>query len=180
MDEQTTAPLELADGSAPTSPDAFLAHLDSLGIAHQTFEHEPVFTVEESRRTRGELEGAHVKNLFLRNKKGEMWLLTCLEDRQIDLKRLAERLGAGRFSFGNAERLMKFLGVIPGAVTAFAVINDTGNKVRFVLDRALLDSSLINLHPLTNAMTTAIAPADLLTFLKAADHPPEILDLDEL
>jgi len=162
------------------SPDAFIAYLDSLGIGHRTFDHAPVYTVEESKQMRGALEGAHVKNLFLRNKKGGMWLVTCLEDRQIDLKRLAERLGAGRFSFGSAGRLMKFLGVIPGAVTAFAVINDTGGSVHLVLDAKLLESPLINLHPLTNAMTTAISPADLLNFLESVNHAPEIIDFDTL
>ena len=161
------------------SPRVFLEQLEALGIDHRTFEHAPVFTVEESRRMRGNLEGAHVKNLFLRNKKGRMWLITCLEDRQIDLKRLAEHLGAGRFSFASADRLMKFLGVIPGAVTAFAVVNDHGGKVRLVLDRALLDSAVINLHPLTNAMTTAVSPSDLVRFLESVNHSPEIVDLDD-
>lgn len=162
------------------TPAAFIEYLDSLGIAHRSFEHAPVYTVQESKQMRGKLEGAHVKNLFLRNKKGGMWLVTCLEDRQIDLKRLAERLGAGRFSFGSAERLMRFLGVVPGAVTAFAVINDSGGSVKLALDKDLLESPLINLHPLTNAMTTAISPADLLRFLDSVDHAPEIIDLDAL
>lgn len=162
------------------SPDAFIAYLDSLGIGHRTFDHAPVYTVEESKKMRGALEGAHVKNLFLRNKKGGMWLVTCLEDRQIDLRRLAESLGAGRFSFASAERLLRFLGVIPGAVTAFAVINDTGGSVQLVLDAKLLESPLINLHPLTNAMTTAISPADLLKFLESVHHAPEIIDFDTL
>ena len=180
MNEQLSTPPLLANGCAPMSPESFLAYLDSLGIVHHTFDHAPVYTVEESKQMRGKLHGAHVKNLFLRNKKGNMWLVTCLEDQQIDLKRLAEKLGAGRFSFASADRLMKLLGVIPGAVTAFAVINDPGGNVRFALDRALLDSSLINLHPLTNAMTTTIAPTDLWRGREAAVYPPKVIDLDSL
>ncbi len=179
MSEKADAPFVLADGSPAMGPEQFLARLDSMGIPHRTFAHQPVFTVAESKLERGELEGAHVKNLFLRNKKGAMWLVTCLEDRQIDLKRLADKLGAGRFSFASADRLMKYLGVIPGAVTAFAVINDNERCVRFVLDHALLEAPVINLHPLTNAMTTSIAPADLLRFLEATHHPAKLVNLDD-
>ena len=178
MNGEGAAPATLADGSAPLTPGEFLARLEAIGIAHETFEHAPVFTVEESKRMRGQLDGAHVKNLFLRNKKGVMWLVTCLEDRQLDLKSLGEMLGAGRFSFASPERLMKYLGVIPGAVTAFAVINDKTGSVKFALDRALLGTTRINLHPLTNAMTTAIAPADLQKFLDAVSHAPTLIDFD--
>ena len=107
-----------------------------------------------------------------------MWLLTCLEDRQIDLKMLAERLGAGRFSFASAERLMLYLGVIPGAVTPFAVINDRAGVVEMVLDAGLLEHDPLNFHPLDNAMTTAISAAGLLRFLDYAQHPPQLIELD--
>lgn len=167
----------LADGSAPMTPAALLERLETLGIESQTVTHAPVFTVEESRVVCGEIPGGHVKNLFLRNKKGAMWLVTCLEDRQIDLKALGERLGAGRLSFGSADRLMKYLGVIPGAVTPFAAINDKQGQVKVVLDKAVLEVTPVNPHPLDNAMTTSIAPEDLIRFLEAVDHPPEILDL---
>ncbi len=109
-----------------------------------------------------------------------MGLVTCLEDRSVDLKSLAAALEGGRFSFGSAERLMANLGVIPGAVTPFAVINDSGGAVQMVLDKALLDHDPLNFHPLDNARTTAIAPGDLLRFLEAVGHPPLILDLDSL
>ena len=104
----------LADGSVPATAQGLLARLDELGIAAESFEHPAVYTVEESKALCGELEGAHIKNLFLRNKKGAMWLVTCQEDREIDLKALGERIGAGRLSFGSADRLMKYLGVLPG------------------------------------------------------------------
>ena len=161
----------------PTSPDALLARLAELGIAVSSYSHPPVFTVEEAKALRGEHKGGHIKNLFLRNKKGAMWLVTCLEDRTIDLKALGQALGAGRFSFGSAERLMTYLGVLPGAVTPFAVINDTGGKVQVVLDAALLDCDPINAHPLVNDRTAAVSPGDLVRFLEAVGHPPRILDL---
>ncbi|WP_455373678.1 prolyl-tRNA synthetase associated domain-containing protein [Limibacillus halophilus] len=167
----------LADGSAPLEPSALLERLAELGIEAKTVEHAPVFTVEEAKALRGELEGAHIKNLFLRNKKGRMWLVTCLEDREVDLKALGELLEAGRFSFGSAERLMSYLGVRPGAVTPLAVVNDKGGAVTMVLDKAILDYPLVNAHPLVNHMTTALTPADLLKFLEDAGHSAQQLDM---
>ena len=168
---------ELEDGSTPCTSDELFRRFDELGIRVTTVEHRPVYTVEESRAHRGPLDGGHSKNLFLRNKKGAMWLVVCREDRVIDLKTLAARLGAGRFSFGSATRLMKFLGVIPGAVTPFAVVNDRGRQVRVVLDRALLDEPTLNFHPLDNAMTTSIRPADLLRFMERVHRTPELVEL---
>ena len=172
--------MELADGSSPATPDTVLQMLADLGLRATTFEHEAVFTVDEAKALRGPLEGAHVKNLFLRNKKGRMWIVTCLEDRRIDLKALGEEIGAGRLSFASPERLMKYLGVIPGAVTALAAINDTGGAVGVVLDKSLLNYDLINVHPLVNTMTTTLSPGDLLKFLEAASHPPVVVDLDPI
>jgi Ala-tRNA(Pro) deacylase len=161
----------------PTSPDQLLARLGELGLKTRTVTHPPVFTVEEAKALRGELPGAHIKNLFLRDKKERMWLVVAEEDRSIDLKALGERLGAGRLSFGSPERLMTYLGVIPGAVTPFGVINDTANRVQVVIDAALLDHDPVNCHPLCNDRTTAISPADLLAFFAATGHQPEVMDL---
>ncbi|NCF26762.1 MAG: prolyl-tRNA synthetase associated domain-containing protein [Gammaproteobacteria bacterium] len=177
MTDSTDEHPRLADGTLPLSSAELLARLQTLGIAHRTVEHAPVYTVAESRGLRLDFPGGHSKNLFLRNKKGRMWLVTCLEDRQIDLKELAGRLDAGRFSFGSAERLMRHLGVIPGAVTPFAVINDHAGVVHMVVDAGLLEHDPINFHPLDNAMTTAISAQALLRFLEYADHPPQIVDL---
>ena len=177
-DTTDNATAALADGSAPMTPEALLERLDELGIQSQTATHAPVFTVEESKAVCGEIPGGHVKNLFLRNKKGAMWLVTCLEDRQIDLKALGERLGGGRLSFGSAERLMSYLGVIPGAVTPFAAINDKTGAVTVVLDRGIFEHVPVNAHPLGNDMTTALEPDDLVRFLEAENHPPEIIDFD--
>jgi Ala-tRNA(Pro) deacylase len=166
----------------PTSPDQLLARLGELGIESHTVDHAPVFTVEESKELRGQLPGGHVKNLFLRNKKEEMWLVTVEESKRVDLKALGEKLtgatgGAAKLSFGSAERLMQYLGVIPGAVTPFAVINDKGRAVRMVLDRDLLAFDTVHAHPLVNFKATAVSPKDLLRFLEAEGHPAQVMDI---
>lgn len=158
------------------SPQQLFDRLAALGIAHATVGHEPVFTVEQAKAHRGALPGHHIKNLFLRNKKEEMWLVVALEDRAIDLKRLGEALGAGRLSFGSPERLKTHLGVEPGSVTPVAVINDTAHRVTLVLDRGLQQDGPVNAHPLTNTMTSAIALPDLLRFFEATGHAPRWLD----
>src|SRR5215475_1309106 len=132
------------------TPQQLFDRLAQLGIAQRTVEHPPVFTVEEAKALRGDLAGHHVKNLFLRNKKEEMWLVVALEDRAIDLKRLGEVLAAGRLSFGSPERLKRHLGVEPGSVTPLALINDNVHAVRLALDRALGDGVPVNVHPLVN------------------------------
>lgn len=169
----------LADGSPPAGPKALLARLDALGIAVTTHHHPPVFTVEEARDIRGEIPGSRSKNLFLRDKKGRMALFSCLADQEVDLMRLADLIGArGRLSFGSDERLMKYLGVLPGAVSPFAVVNDTQGKVRVVIERRLLREEPLNFHPLDNTMTTSIAKDDLLRFLEAEGHAPLIVRLE--
>jgi Ala-tRNA(Pro) deacylase len=160
-----------------TTPEQLFARLAELGIRVSTVEHPAVFTVEEARRHRGDRPGTYTKSLFLRDKKGAMWLVVCLESRALDLRVLAGRIGAKHLSFGSPERLMRCLGVIPGAVSPFAVINDTDRAVRVVLDRDVLAQDPIHLHPLDNARTTAIAAADLLRFLEAEGHAPELIDL---
>jgi Ala-tRNA(Pro) deacylase len=162
----------------PLTPDALFARLDALGIAHRTYSHPPVFTVAEAASLRGALPGGHCKSLFLKDKKGGLWLVVALEERRIDLKRLAETLGAPRFSFGNATLLAEVLGVRPGSVTPFALANDADRRVTVVLDRGMLDHDPLNYHPLENDRTTAIAPADLLRFIAACGHLPRIVGFD--
>ena len=157
-------------------PQQLFARLDQLGIAYRTVEHPPVFTVEEAKALRGNLPGHHIKNLFLRNKKEEMWLVVALEDRAIDLKRLGEVLGAGRLSFGSADRLKRYLGVEPGSVTPLSLANDEAHAVQLVLDRGMANGGPVNAHPLVNTMTTALTPADLLRFFAATGHTPRWLD----
>ena len=149
------------------------AFLDRLEIRHRTVSHPPLFTVEESRRLRGQVPGGHTKNLFLKDKRGAL-LLVALEDAEIDLKSLHHRLGAGRFSFGSPDLLRKTLGIEPGAVTPFAAINDLARRVEVVLDQDMLSQETLNYHPLVNTMTTSIAGADLVRFLEATGHPPRI------
>jgi Ala-tRNA(Pro) deacylase len=161
----------------PTSPQQLLARLDALGIAYRNHAHAAVFTVEEAKALRGELTGGHIKNLFLRNKKEEMWLVVAEEDKRIDLKALGEKLGAGKLSFGSADRLLRYLGVLPGAVTPFGIINDKDRKVKVVLDRDLMGFNPVNAHPLVNTMTTALDPRDLVRFLEAEGHSPTVMNL---
>jgi Ala-tRNA(Pro) deacylase len=162
----------------PLTPDQLFRRLDALGIRHRTYRHPPVFTVAEAVALRGRLPGGHCKSLFLKDKKGGLWLVVALEERQIDLRRLAAALGAPRFSFGNAALLYEALGVKPGSVTPSALANDTARQVALVLDRAMLDHDPLNYHPLENDRTTAIAPCDLLRFVAACGHRPQIVDLD--
>jgi Ala-tRNA(Pro) deacylase len=158
-----------------TTPDQLFAYLDSLGIAHPTATHPPLFTVEQSQALRGKIPGGHTKNLFLRDKKQAVYLVTAPEDAVIDLKGLHRVLGAtGRFSFGSTELLKELLGVAPGSVTPFGVINDREARVTVVLDAALMEHGIINAHPLTNTMSTSVARADLVKFLEATGHPPRI------
>lgn len=159
----------------PATPDQLFAFLDSLGIAHPTVTHPPLFTVEQSQSLRGKIPGGHTKNLFLRDKKQAVYLVTALEDAAIDLKGLHRALGAsGRFSFGSSDLMLELLGVTPGSVTPFGAINDTAGRVTVVLDTPLMEHAIINAHPLTNTMTTSVARDDLVKFLEATGHPPRI------
>jgi Ala-tRNA(Pro) deacylase len=164
----------------PVSPDDLFAFLDRLGIAHLTVKHPPLFTVAESRALRGVIAGGHTKNLFLRDKKGALFLVVALEDAAVALKSLHRRIGAaGRLSFGSAELLRETLGVEPGAVTPFAAINDPDVRVAVVLDAAMMAHRTLNFHPLENTRTTTIARADLVRFLEATGHPPRFVALSE-
>ena len=162
----------------PVTPDELFAYLDSLGIAHTTVRHQPLFTVEESQSLRGTIPGGHTKNLFLKDKKSALYLITALEDAAIELKSLHRLLGAtGRFSFGSPEQMLENLGVTPGSVTAFGAINDTAGRITVVLDAGLMAHETINAHPLINTMTTSISRDDLLKFLRATGHEPRIVPL---
>ncbi|HMO30909.1 prolyl-tRNA synthetase associated domain-containing protein [Enterovirga sp.] len=161
-----------------TSPADLLARLASLGIAHETHGHRAVFTVAESAPVKAAIPGAHTKNLFLKDKKGALFLVTAKDDTRIDLKRLHETLGAsGRLSFGSGELLVEVLGVEPGSVTPFGAVNDEPARVRVILDRRLMGFERVNVHPLVNTMTTGLSPADLVAFLRATGHEPAILAL---
>ena len=162
----------------PKTPDELLAYLKELGIATTTVEHPPLHTVEDSRALRGEIPGAHVKNLFVKDKKSRLFLLVLEETATVDLKRVHEKIGAqGRVSFGSANLLEEVWGVRPGAVTPFGAINDTEGRVTLVLDVELMRHERLNIHPLVNTRTTGLASADLVRFLEATGHAPMVVPL---
>ena len=161
----------------PLTSEQLFERFDALGIVHLTYSHPPVFTVAEATALRGCLPGGHCKSLFLKDKKGGFWLAVMLEERRIDLKKLAARLGAPRFSFGGAADLYEVLGVRPGSVTPFALVNDVEHLVTPVLDAAMLDQDPLNYHALANDSTTVIASVDLVRFIDARGHVPRIIDL---
>ena len=154
----------------PASPEELFQRLNDLDIAHETAHHRAVHTVAEAQDVRDKITGGHSKNLFLRNKKKQTWLVCTLEDKPIDLKIMADQIGAGRLSFGSADRLDEDLGVLPGSVTPFALINDPDLRIRVVLDAAMLEHEQLNFHPLVNTMTTTISSVDLLKFVRACGH----------
>jgi Ala-tRNA(Pro) deacylase len=162
----------------PTSPEDLLAYLGSLSIVVETVDHPPLHTVEDSRALRGDIQGGHTKNLFVKDKKDRLFLLVLGETTAIDLKRVHEKIGAqGRVSFGSAELLEEAWGVRPGAVTPFGAINDQAGKVRVVLDEAMMRHERLNFHPLVNTRTTGLASADLVKFLRATGHEPLVVAL---
>ena len=164
--------------SQEIKPNIVFDRLEQLNIKTTTHEHPPLFTVEDSKKLRGDLPGLHCKNLFLRAKKNEMWLIVCREDLKIDLKELGQKLGGSRLSFGSSDRLLNFLGVMPGSVSPFALINDDKKAVKVVLEKEMMECPLLNFHPLTNEKTTSIKPSDLLKYITSCGHKFEILDLN--
>ncbi len=164
----------------PATRTDLFAFLDRLGIATETVEHAPVFTVAESRALKVAIPGGHSKNLFLKDRRARLYLVVAQDETRIDLKRLHEAIGAsGRLSFGSADLLRAALGVEPGSVTPFATINDHDRRVSVVLDASLMAFEQVNFHPLANSMTTTIARGDLIRFLQATGHEPRVLALPE-
>jgi Ala-tRNA(Pro) deacylase len=162
--------------TVPATRTDLIAYLSGLGIQVPIVEHPPLFTVEQSQELRGKIAGAHTKNLFLKDKKGALFLVTAEETAPIDLKRIHHRIGAsGRVSFGNPTLLMEVLGVPAGAVTLFGALNDTDGRVTVVLDAALAAEPAINCHPLENTATATIAAPDLFAFLRATGHEPLVV-----
>jgi Ala-tRNA(Pro) deacylase len=162
----------------PASPEDLIAFLESLDVGADTVEHPPLHTVEESRSLRGQIPGGHSKNLFVKDKKGRLFLLTLGEETPVDLKRVHEKIGAsGRVSFGSAELLEEVWGVRPGAVTPFGAINDREGRVTVVLDSDLIAHARVNFHPLVNTRTTGVSPDGLVKFLRATGHEPMLVPL---
>ncbi len=156
------------------TPAQLFTKLDQLGIEHSTIEHKPLFTVEDGRDLWHTLPGLHCKNLFIKDKKDKIWLVVMPGDKRADLNRLEKRLGAARFSFGKPELLLEVLGMTPGSVTPFALINDEQKRVTVVFDNEMMQSEKVNFHPLHNAASTTIKTPDLLKFAKALGYEPII------
>ena len=164
----------------PASRQDLFDFLDQHEIAHQTKDHAPVFTVEDSAAIKADMPGAHTKNLFLKDKAGAFFLICAEAHSQIKVNRLHPVLGCKRLSFGKPEPLLEYLGVTPGSVTLFSVLNDTDQHVRLIIDQKLADADIVNFHPLLNDATTAISSADMIKFAKATGHDPLIMDFSGL
>lgn len=159
---------------------ALLAKLDALTIAHSTHDHVPIFTVQEGAQIKAKLPGGHTKNLFLKDKSGALYLVCALGETQIAVNKLHKALGCKRLSFGKPDLLLEYLGVTPGSVTLFSVMNDTNSAVTLVIDKALTAHNVVNFHPLKNDATTAISSSDMIKFAKAVNHDPIVIDFETL
>ena len=159
----------------PATRDDLFARFAELGIATTIAEHAAVFTVEEAMTVHQGISGGHCKNLFLKDEKGALWLIVCLQEARIDLKAAPAKIGSRRLTFGKPDLLMATLGVEPGSVTPFGLINDRTAKVNVILDAAMMQHALLNYHPLANTATTTIASQDLLAFIRSCGHQPRIV-----
>jgi Ala-tRNA(Pro) deacylase len=162
------------------TPDPLAAKFTELGIETVSYEHRPVFTVEEGEDFKKLIPGGHTKNLFLKDKKDKIWLITALDETQIDLKKLPARINAARLSFGNPQLMQEVLGVTPGSVTPLALLNDTAKRVTPILDAGLMAHKVINCHPLRNDRTTCLKPEDLVKFMKNLGYDPLIVDFSRI
>ena len=162
----------------PAEP-ALYALFERLGLPYRTEEHRAVFTVAEGADVKARLPGGHSKNLFLKDKAGNYILVSALGSTVIKLNQLHKRIGTKRLSFGKPEALLDYLGVVPGSVTVFSVLNDTEHKVRLILDKALFEHEAVWFHPMRNTASTRMAPADILKFAEATGHPATLIDFSE-
>jgi Ala-tRNA(Pro) deacylase len=160
--------------------DELLAFLDAHGVAHATTEHPAVFRVEEGEAVKAAIPGLHTKNLFLKDHRGQLWLISAWQETAIDLKRLPDVIGSGKLSFGAPALMQEALGVTPGSVTALALVNDTEHRVRFVLDAALAQAEQVNFHPLENTATTTLGQAGFAAYLSAAGVVPMVVDFERM
>lgn len=160
----------------PATREDLFGLLDNHNIAHKTQDHAPVFTVEQSAAIKTHMPGAHTKNLFLKDKAGTFFLICAQADTQINVNKLHGVLGCKRLSFGKAEYLLEHLGVTPGSVTLFSIMNDTNQKVQLIIDQALMNYDIVNFHPLLNDATTAVSAQDMIVFARATKHEPIMMD----
>lgn len=168
----------LSDSSdMPTSPEELMAQLENMGIEFKLYHHEAVYTVEESEKVDAGIEGTPCRNLFLRDKKKKNFLVVLQHATEVDMKKLPSVIGSDRLSFGSADRLWQYLGVRPGSVCPFAITNDTDNQVKILLDKSMMETDLVNYHPLLNTMTVGLTPDDLIKFIESTGHEAHIVDL---
>jgi Ala-tRNA(Pro) deacylase len=167
------------EGLMPASREDLMQFLEGLGIVTTTAEHQPVFTVEEAKKVHDAIPGGHCKNLFCKDEKGSLWLIVALEDAIINLKAAPGRIGSRRLTFGKPDLLTEILGVEPGSVTPFGLLNDKAARTNVILDEAMMRHEQLNFHPLRNDATTTIKSADLLTFVKACGHGPRVVAVSE-
>jgi Ala-tRNA(Pro) deacylase len=176
----TQPPAAQAPAPGPLTRDELLALLAAVGAEPRTHEHPAVFRVEEGEELKRRIPGAHTKNLFLKDAKGQLWLISAEGHATIDLKRLHHVIGSARLSFGAPGLMQEALGVTPGSVTAFALANDRAGRVRFVLDKTLAEAEAVNFHPLTNTATTTVSQAGFRKFLAAVDVAPLVVDFQAM
>lgn len=163
----------------PKTHTELFAFFETLGISTSTVGHTRVFTVEDARLVHGDIPGGHCKNLFCKDEKGVLWLIVALEDARIDLKAAKDKIGSKRLTFGKPELLLEVLGVTPGSVTPFGLINDEKHLTNVILDESMMKLELLNYHPLTNDATTTISSADLVRFIEATGHHPRVVAVSE-
>jgi Ala-tRNA(Pro) deacylase len=161
------------------SREELMERFQKLGLQTRTVDHLPVFTVEEAKKVHADMPGGHCKNLFCKDEKGALWLIVALEDAVINLKSAPAKIGSKRLTFGKPELLMAVLGVEPGSVTPFGLINDTSQQTNVILDEAMMRLPLLNYHPLKNDATTALSATDLLRFIESCGHVPRVVAVSE-
>lgn len=163
----------------PTSSEDLFNILETLGISYELHHHEAVFTVAESDKIDAQIKGVHCRNLFLRDKKKKNYLLTLQNATEVDMKKLPDIIDSARLSFGSADRLWQYLGVRPGSVCPFSIMNDKDNQVKILLDKSMMEADIVNYHPLLNTMTVSLKPCDLIKFIESTGHEVHIVDLTE-
>ncbi|MFL2899047.1 MAG: prolyl-tRNA synthetase associated domain-containing protein [Candidatus Pelagibacterales bacterium] len=160
--------------------DDLIRILNDNGFEYFVEEHAPLFTVEDSKSLRGQIEGAHSKNLFLKDAKANFFLISIEESASIDLKKTMQQIQSKKLSFAKPEYLQDILGIEPGSVSPFALLNDTKKQVKFYLDRSFLDSETVNFHPLINTATVNISPQNLIELIEKYHNPVNYIDLENL
>lgn len=177
MTDKATDIMYHTSGENPTTPDQLFEIIGKLNIAYQRHDHPPVFSVQDGIEIEKNIAGLHCRNLFLRDKKEKTFLVVAGNYTAVDLKKLEKLLDCGRLSFGSPERLWRVLGVRPGSVCPYAVVNDREKIVTVILDKYMMEQPLINHHPLINTMTIGVHPSGLMTFIESCGHKPHVLDL---